>query len=1074
MIQDHTEPINDRYAATGPAKFPWTRALTLQERLSVSRNLSPRSDATRLFGRRLMRWSAQFKIDRDQLLDNWVNEFECRPPDILCAVVARGQVLKRAVAAPPTWVYTVQEVLRRACTEKSSFAFGANSNSVFQPVDAFIWPWLAWAQTSLADSLRQAGQRSPLEIASVMASFLPSLRERLFLLCDRTLALELNIARLRGDLRRETPRERYEEFCLQLAAGSRIVAIIREYPVLARIMAEVTQLWVTNTLQILKALKRDELILRERLRCGELPSALSKVRSGHGDYHCGGRSVTILESLHGQKVVYKPRSTKCECEFNRLLCLLKEYGIVEQSPAYRVIDRGEYGWCEFVQAYPCADDAERRQFFRAHGELLAIAWVFRLSDLNSENLLAVGGHPVVVDPECILQPYPSSGGASIEEFAMDRTLIKSGLLPAVKLGDNAVDMSGMSGGWSEVLSPFEVPVISQRDTDEAHIVHERIRLPIANNAPTDDPEKMDVHEYDGEILNGFCRTYDGLLRSRGLILASEPVQKLRDTVLRTIRRPTFFYAKLLRASVHPNLLRDALDRDVLFTRLWDGKKWNPRFVRQERTDLWRCDIPSFYMIPNSTALFTSDHTAIRESFRVRPFEEVGSRIRELSSCDVPRHAWTIHSALRLNARTAGSASWEWKPQIAADVMTSPKGWEAVAIQIADHLLELAICDNDRMSWIDVLPIEGNYASGPTGRRQMIPVSYDLHSGLGGYLLFLSNIGKVTPNHRYSEAAARLRRTIIKHLDGPNKPPFQMGLMRGVAGVLYVLAHTANLCDEPDVSLRTELIRHIQESVATDQHLDIVHGSAGALCALLSHHLVYSDGLSLEVALELATHLVKTMVKMPQGGAWRGDNGIPLTGFAHGAAGIAHALGKLHSLQPRDDFLNAILNALEYERSMFNEATANWRDLRVWVRGSQMAEEGTSGWCVGAAGVCLSRLGLFGIVETPNLLRDIELALQVIERRIDHSNQCLCHGDCGSIEALFYAGRILGQSAMTRKASRVVSEIVEAAISKGFCFDTGQETLSLMLGLAGCGYQLLRFAHEKQIPSLLMLAAPVRV
>ena len=53
------------------------------------------------------------------------------------------------------------------------------------------------------------------------------------------------------------------------------------------------------------------------------------------------------------------------------------------------------------------------------------------------------------------------------------------------------------------------------------------------------------------------------------------------------------------------MLRDALDRDQLFDRLWGGlhKPWQARLVPSEVDDLWRNYIPFFSARPGSHDLW---------------------------------------------------------------------------------------------------------------------------------------------------------------------------------------------------------------------------------------------------------------------------------------------------------------------------------------------------------------------------------------------------------------------------------------------------------------------------------------
>jgi lantibiotic modifying enzyme len=86
-------------------------------------------------------------------------------------------------------------------------------------------------------------------------------------------------------------------------------------------------------------------------------------------------------------------------------------------------------------------------------------------------------------------------------------------------------------------------------------------------------------------------------------------------------------------------------------------------------------------------------------------------------------------------------------------------------------------------------------------------------------------------------------------------------------------------------------------------------------------------------------------------AWPTLNGRLLTGFSHGAAGIAYALTRLYEITCKDTLLGAAQEAVEYERSVFMADFDNWPDLCY----SEPMEVDTSAWCHGATGIGLSRL-----------------------------------------------------------------------------------------------------------------------
>src|SRR5207237_9064231 len=106
---------------------------------------------------------------------------------------------------------------------------------------------------------------------------------------------------------------------------------------------------------------------------------------------------------------------------------------------------------------------------------------------------------------------------------------------------------------------------------------------------------------------GFSAAYRLLMQLRHALL-SEIVPRFTHDEVRCVLRPSQAYALLLAESFHPNVLRDALDRDRHFDRLWVGVEqlsYLSRIIGAEHADLNDGDIPLFTTRSDSRALLTS-------------------------------------------------------------------------------------------------------------------------------------------------------------------------------------------------------------------------------------------------------------------------------------------------------------------------------------------------------------------------------------------------------------------------------------------------------------------------------------
>lgn len=88
-------------------------------------------------------------------------------------------------------------------------------------------------------------------------ALLLALQQSLSRRATRVLALELNTARLLGSLQGATPQERFENFSRSFEEPERLLALLQEYPVLARSLATTVERWLSAHLELLERVVTD-------------------------------------------------------------------------------------------------------------------------------------------------------------------------------------------------------------------------------------------------------------------------------------------------------------------------------------------------------------------------------------------------------------------------------------------------------------------------------------------------------------------------------------------------------------------------------------------------------------------------------------------------------------------------------------------------------------------------------------------------------------------------------------------------------------------------------------------------
>jgi type 2 lantibiotic biosynthesis protein LanM len=927
-----------------------------------------------------------------------------------------------------------------------------------------------------AQGLAPSRDLAPFDPDSVPAIFVPHLRRRLLAMLNRTMVLELHIARLEGHLDGETSEERFHSFLQRLQDRESTLKILREYPVLARqIMIRIDQ-WLTFSLDFLGHLCTDWGKIRSEFFSDCDPGPLVEVQGNAGDNHRNGRSVLICRFSGGAKLVYKPRSLTLDIHFQELLQWINERGSHASFRTPRLLDCHDHGWVEFITATSCKSEDEVQLFYERQGGYLALLYALEASDFHMENVIAAGEHPVLIDLEALFHPRIGEGGpdAAHERTAraLEYSVLRVGLLPRRIFGDEeseGIDVSGL-GGTGGQLTPTAVLSLEASGTDEMRFTRRRLPMLDQANRPSLHGAEIDIQDYGDAIIAGFVAIYDLLLKHRDELLSPDgPIARFGSDRVRVLLRPTEVYGVLLWESLHPDVLRDALERDRLFDHLWMAVQDSPhleRVIMAECHDLRVGDVPIFTTLPATRAAWSSMDQKYDEFFEQSGLEMVAQRLRQMDPADMDRQIWFIRASLTsLSLAEAGTVKTR-RPMTAPTSEVSRESLIAHAIRVGDRLKELALESKESASWVGIGLVNERSWS-------ILPLGAKLYDGLPGILLFLAYLGSITGREDYTvlarAALVTLRRQLNESLEA-----MPIGAYSGIGGIIYVLCHLSVLWKEDALLYEAaKLVECFPEKIEKDAHLDMIGGAAGCLAVLLALYRVRASDYVRSVAIECGDHLIRKARPMPQGTGWvsKGVAEKPLTGFSHGGSGIALALSRLAAVTGEDRFHRTAREAIAYERSLFLPEAANWPDLR---RELESVPHCGVMWCHGAPGIGLARLGMLEQVDEGELWMEAETALQTTLADGFGFSHCLCHGDLGNLELILQASSVLTDPRWKTELNRLIAVTLKSIEDDGWLCGTPSnvETPGLMTGLAGIGYQLLRLAEPSRVPSVLCLAPPV--
>ena len=582
-------------------------------------------------------------------------------------------------------------------------------------------------------------------------------------------------------------------------------------------------------------------------------------------------------------------------------------------------------------------------------------------------------------------------------------------------------------------------------------------------------------DYIEDIVAGFEQMYELIHESRDELLSEDGlINAFTNDSIRVLMRPTRTYGQLIFESFHPDMLRDAIDRERFLDRMWyvaPGRTYMRDVIKSELDDIMHGDIPVFTSYPGSLDLYDAMDRPISDVLIERGIDNVRERILNMNEADLQRQVWHIRASIATissEESVIGGKTYELLP--------SPVRTQQLldqARRAADYLCDTAVTVEDEAAWIGLQPLaEELWSVGSLG--------VDLHSGTPGVALFLAYAAEMLNETRYNDMARLAYTSMQRRAEFLSDEIIAVGAYEGWGGLVHTYLHLGELWDDDEIRFQAErMANRIWGFVEQDVQYGIVRGSAGAIQALLAYNrLRYADSRQ-SIAELCGERLLEQMQERTNGVAWVierfGEE--PLTGYAHGASGIGLALAQLYSVTNDARFRDAALGALLYERARFNSVAQNWPDLRTSGDYDKPRPVDPSGhkvaWCHGAGGIALSRLLMIPLIDDESLEMEASTALDAIVKHGFGQTHCLCHGDLGNLDILALAAQQDQWRHYRGLVSDVTGQIVDSIERDGWqCGGPNHVLLpGMMLGVAGIGYQLLRIAEPERVPSVLALEPP---
>ncbi len=869
---------------------------------------------------------------------------------------------------------------------------------------------------------------------------------------------------------REDPTQLYTEFVAKMRTVDGLQSFFMEYPVLARLIVTTVNQWIAAIQEFHQRLDQDWTEIRAMFASADEITTISDLNVLTDDRHHDGRSVIHVVLSSNSNVVYKPRSIEPEKKYAALVDELASRASCElKTPV--CLPREGYGWVEWISHTECTTSQEVSQYYKRAGMLLGVAYMTYLNDCHFENVIANGAHPVIVDAETIVHPLINSDeGLSLVEDETIDSVMWTGLLPRKSdspTGDTEVNISGFQlptlSETEDLSSPTWWKNINRDTMDVVERETSSIEMEDTKNVPRLNGTIEPPQEYVDEIKRGFEHVYTYIRENPHVLSPLDGV----DT--RVLFGQTHTYASILDSITAPDALRDGETvtlhlEHLIADRTFDGdyNSTRQKIYQAERAALVRLDVPRFVLSADEVHF---DGSYIAALAGVSGWDRVAEKIQSLDDDDLTKQLDYIQTscASEIPPVTAGHAIRPVEDQRSPLTSASDYAFNEYIQRIAKQISQGANIDQDgHVSWI-IREYSNN-------RQLDITVSDNgIYTGRAGIAIFFALLHNVLSGPDTRQKAIKALTPLRHQVHNNELSSANLGTSNGIGSHLYALSKVGQLLERPGIVDDAEVVAHqlTADRITNDTNFDVMNGCAGLLLSLVGLYNLRHEEWILRKAIACGDHLLQNRCDTGTPyRAWPSTLGSrPLTGFSHGAAGIAYALYRLFDVCDDDRFRQAAEEGLRYEQTTYSSDRQNWPD----IRGD--SPRYVDAWCYGRSGIGLSRLGIAEITDRQLVQEDFAIAVAQTSPTSDGTPDQLCCGNAGRIDFLLRAAEYTNENSHREKANRLLRNVLaRAEENRCFALPGHTPTLynpSLFMGTAGIGYVLLRHQYPTDVPCLLL-------
>lgn len=876
-------------------------------------------------------------------------------------------------------------------------------------------------------------------IQSILLSFFSQISD----IGIKAITLEINMQREKGLLLGNTTEDRYKYFISKYENPEDILNFFDKYPVLARVLVEMTTMFIKNTIEVFDHINEDKIKLKSHFHIDEKDFIIDTIYYGLGDSHNGNKTVMTLAFENNRKILYKPKNLHVNIAFSKLCDYLNDRAPILPLKTVNSLAVNDHGYEDFIDHIDCQSEEEVKRYYTRFGYLLGLMYLLNGTDMHMENLIAHGEHPVIIDLETIVQQPTLFNGKDNDKTTqlikrkvfenIDRIML---LTSRLKNSDNSkgIDISALSG--AEKTLDEKVLQITNLNTDEIRFVEETAVLPGSQNLPL---KQIDFKKYKNNVIDGFTTICNYFINNREEILNSDVFKSFKGLKVRQLLRNTNQYAKILGHSYHPDFLSDMLDREKILENMWSIEFNNSTFIISEIEDMMFNDVPYFSYYTHGLEIYSSNRN-LGEFTSKTSYEYLIEHIIRISNEDILKQVSLIELAYGNYDIPNKIKEYEMTVQSLKENSSTENTFLECAINLSKKILSERIKSEDLLLWMTV-------NTSKYEEHSYNVISADFYDGVYGIALAMYYLYKVTNETKYYSYFEKI-------IDECNTEDQIIYVEKNIGYTsTFSFIHMASFLEKEDLQKSkvkgyiNKYLKKLENNIEID--VDYLNGATSLVNSLIrlydnSHDTTYLSHI-ITYAEKILACFKKDEVKDFQ------------AGFAHGLGPISLIFYKLYSITKSIKYLNFAADILDKDKHLYS----NYEEMPL-------------SWCRGLTGLAISRIEICKTMKKANL--DYTEVLEEIEKINDHimksamfQNDCLCHGNSGLVEYFLTRYSLTLDLHDYDMAKTIMNKIMTTQKAKGKFHLKQLEHISsigLFTGETGILFELIRLINPEIVPSVL--------